>query len=73
MNDITGPQIRAARALLGISAGDVAEKAGVGIATVRRAEATDDVPSITKANLSAIRRALEEAGVRFTERGVELA
>jgi hypothetical protein len=35
------------------------------LATVRRAEASEGVPKITAANLNAIRRALEDAGVEF--------
>lgn len=62
---ITGPQIAAARTLLRISAQTVADAASVGLATVRRAEASESVPKITAANLNAIRRALEEAGVEF--------
>jgi len=65
MNTITGAQIRAARALLRWSAEDLASAASVGIATVRRAEAEDGIPSTTIANLIAIRHALEAAGVKF--------
>lgn len=63
--DITGPQIAAARTLLRIPATAVAAAASVGLATVRRAEASEGVPKITAANLNAIRRALEDAGVEF--------
>lgn len=47
-------------------ADDLAERSKVGIATVRRAEARDEPPSITEANLDALRRALEAAAVEFT-------
>lgn len=65
MNKITGAQIRAARALIRSSAEDLAAAAGVGVATVRRAEAEDGSPATTTANLKAIRLALEDAGVEF--------
>ena len=62
---LTSGQMRAARALLRWSAVDLAEKSSLGIATVQRAEASDGVPSMTRANMAAIRRALEAAGVEF--------
>ncbi|WP_280821308.1 transcriptional regulator [Pseudaminobacter soli (ex Li et al. 2025)] len=65
MKTITGAQIRAARALIRWSAEELASAASVGIATVRRAEAEDGLPSTTIANLTAIRHALEAAGVKF--------
>lgn len=65
MKDITGAQIRAARALLRWTSEELAKGASVGISTVRRAEAGDGVPSMTAANLKAVRAALEEAGIEF--------
>lgn len=63
---ITGSQIRAARALVKFTAQDLAEKAGVGLMTVRRSEASDnDTPNINKPNLMAIKNTLEAAGVIF--------
>jgi hypothetical protein len=53
------PQIRAARALLKLSAGELATAASVGVATIRRAEATDGPPSMTMANTLAVRRYLD--------------
>jgi hypothetical protein len=44
----------------------LAGKAKVGVATVRRAELTDGVPSMTEVNNDAIRRALE-ASVEFLD------
>ena len=47
------------------SANELAEQAQIGVMTVRRAEATDDVPPLIPNNLDAIQNALEEAGVEF--------
>ena len=63
---ITGAQMRAARALVRWSAEDLAKAASVGINTVRRAEASDDVPSLTANNMASVMRVLETAGVEFT-------
>ncbi len=62
---MTGGQIRMARGYLRWSAQELAEKSGVGVSTVKRAEAEDGLPPITKPNMDAIRRALEAAGVEF--------
>jgi transcriptional regulator with XRE-family HTH domain len=68
-NLIIGAQIRAGRALLNWSAETLAQKAQLGVATVRRGESADGAPSMTSANLAAIQRALEAAGVEFTNGG----
>ena len=65
MKTITGAQIRAARSLVRWSALELATAASVGVATVRRAEADDGLPSTTPANLLSIRHALETAGIEF--------
>lgn len=66
---ITGPQIRAARALLGWSMKTLAEKADVSPITIQRAETAPDVPNMKTQNLAAIQRTLEGAGVRFLAPG----
>jgi transcriptional regulator with XRE-family HTH domain len=66
---ITGAQIRAARGLIRWSAHELAERAKLGVATIRRSEAADGEPLVTVANAAAIRRALEKAGVEFTNGG----
>lgn len=63
---LTGGQIRAARGFLRWSAEALAERSRVGLSTVKRSEAAEGVPPITRPNLDAIRRALEEGGVEFT-------
>jgi transcriptional regulator with XRE-family HTH domain len=60
-------QIRAARALLRWSAEDLARHSVLSVATIRRAELTDDETSMTAANDLAVRRALEAAGVEFID------
>jgi transcriptional regulator with XRE-family HTH domain len=60
-------QCRAARAWLKWSRLRLADKAGVSFSTVRDFEAGRRVP--TADNLKAIRRALEDAGIRFYRRG----
>jgi transcriptional regulator with XRE-family HTH domain len=65
MQKITGAQIRAARALIRWTAEDLAREASVGISTIRRAESDDGAPSVTAANITMIRNALENAGIEF--------
>jgi hypothetical protein len=67
MTNISGAQIRAARALLRWSAADLVRESGVSPATIHRAESTDGKTTMTFANASAIRRALENAGVELIE------
>jgi hypothetical protein len=64
---LTSAQIRAARALIRWSARDLASKAALGLATIRRAEIVEGEPSMTMANNLAVRRALEAAGVIFID------
>ena len=62
---ITSEQIRAARQLLKITATELADKSGVGIATIRRLELMAGVPSGNARSIEAIQKALEQAGVEF--------
>jgi hypothetical protein len=64
---ILGAQIRAGRALLRWAAADLVRESGVSPATIHRAESVDGKTSMTLANASAIRRALEGAGVELIE------
>jgi hypothetical protein len=56
--------MRAARAL---PAADLVRESGVSLATINRAESIDGKTAMTLANASAIRRALENAGVELIE------
>ena len=56
---------RAARGILRWSGQTLAEKAGVGIQTIKRMEAVDGVPPGRAATVSDVQRALEAAGIEF--------
>jgi hypothetical protein len=64
---LTGPQIRAARALIGWSAQLLSRRCAVSLRTIRRAELAEHHTSMTTPNDLAIRRALEGAGVEFID------
>lgn len=66
---MTGAQIRAARSFLRWTTRDLADKAGVGIATVHRAEACDDIPPLGARTLARLQAALEGGGVILIDRG----
>lgn len=74
---LSSPQIRAARALLGISANELARAAGVGEATVKRFELASGIPRSRSGTLERVKTALETAGIEFigdpiTSPGVQL-
>lgn len=58
-------QIRAARALLGISARELSKITGVGWATIQRYEAINGIPSGQKSKMELIVAGLERAGIEF--------
>ena len=62
---ITSSQCRAARGLLDWTQQELADRAGVGIVTVRHFEGGLNEPR--RATLEVIRRALEAAGVEFIQ------
>jgi transcriptional regulator with XRE-family HTH domain len=61
-------QSRAARGWLGWTQAELAKKARVGLSTVKDYEAGKRTPIAN--NLEAMRRALEEFGIKFTEEAV---
>lgn len=63
---ISPHQCRAARLLAGLSAQELATKAGVGIATVKRFESGQPVQALT---IEAITSALISAGIAFIAAG----
>jgi hypothetical protein len=67
MRSILGAQMRAGRALLRWAATDLVRESGVSLATIHRAESVDGKTTMTAANASAVRRALENAGIELIE------
>lgn len=63
---LSSSQIRAARALLGWSGTDLAEKSAVGITTLRRYELQKGIPSANTSVLLTLKETLENAGIEFT-------
>jgi transcriptional regulator with XRE-family HTH domain len=61
---IGGPQIRAARALLGIGQQELSKRAEIGINTVKRLEQSAELSGSVR-TLWKIQSALERAGVEF--------
>ena len=62
---VTAAQIRAARALLGWNGSQLAEAAGLSLQTIRRMESDLGPGRSAAANVDAVQRALEDAGVVF--------
>jgi transcriptional regulator with XRE-family HTH domain len=60
---LTGAQLRAARGLINISVAELAERTGLAVNTIRRAEATNGLVRMTAENLMRLLRALEQADV----------
>ncbi len=61
----SGSQIRAARCLLGISAAELAERAGVTWKTIQRFETDEGIPPNRSGTLDKVRSALEAEGIEF--------
>jgi hypothetical protein len=62
---ISGSQMRAARALLNMSARALGELSEVGWATIQRFEAAEGIPSSRSGTLERVKTALEQAGIEF--------
>ncbi|WP_100265392.1 helix-turn-helix domain-containing protein [Mariprofundus ferrinatatus] len=63
---ISSSQIKAARALLGWTALDLAERSGIGPATLRRWELQEGIPAAKIQSLMMVKEALENTGIEFT-------
>ena len=63
---ITSELIRAARALLRWSQGDLARVSGISVPTIKRLEGIPGVLSAHSSTVTALRRALESGGIEFT-------
>ena len=62
---ITAPQLRAARALLGIDQRTLAEKSGLSLPTIQRMEASDGVIRGNVDSLMKLVAALDTAGIEL--------
>jgi predicted transcriptional regulator len=62
---ISAAQIRAARALIGMSADDLASRSGVSWATVQRFESAYGIPPSRGGTLERVKATLERAGIEF--------
>jgi transcriptional regulator with XRE-family HTH domain len=67
---ITADQIRAARALLRLDQGELARRAHVSLATLRRSENGNGGARVSARAISSIQRTLEAAGAEFIDNGV---
>lgn len=65
MDKVTGRQIAAARALLGMAQAELATAARISVPTLKRMEASDGPAAGMANNVAAVRSALEAAGVIF--------
>jgi len=68
---ITGPQMKAARALLGIDQRQLAEMAGLSLPTVQRMESADGVVKCNVDSLVRVVEALTAAGVELIAEGAD--
>ena len=68
---ISPRQIRAARALIGLGQRELAQRAAIGVATIRRIEAAVDEITGTAKTMSRIQRALEAGGIIFIDQDSE--
>ena len=59
-------QIKAGRVMLGWSAVELAERAGVSSATIKKYEAQTGIPNANTRILSAVKSVLESTGIEFT-------
>ena len=66
---ITAPQLRAARALLGIDQRSLAERSGLSLPTIQRMEASDGQVRGTVDSLVKVVQALEAAGIELLGEG----
>ena len=62
---VTAGQIRAARALLALSAEELGKMSNVGWATIQRFEAANGIPPSRGGTLERVKSALEQAGIEF--------
>jgi transcriptional regulator with XRE-family HTH domain len=66
---ITGPQIRAARALLGIEQRTLAKRAGLSVPTIQRMEASEGTIRANVDSLMKLIAALDASGIELIAEG----
>lgn len=64
---LTGAQFRAARALLNISVAELAERTGLAINTIRKAEGTNATPKISESSRALLTLEFERSGIKFVQ------
>lgn len=69
MERITGPQLRAARALLALTAEDLGKRAEIDCDMIRRLEASGMPHAVSGTDCEAVLRVLAASGVTFTNDG----
>ena len=62
---ITSGQIKAARALLGLTVAELAKTAGIGFTTMVRLESAEGIPAGNVKTLTSVKSAIEKAGIEF--------
>ncbi len=67
---VTSKQIRAARAYLGWSQGELANKASLSVPTIKRMELSDLEKTNFK-NVQKVLKAISAAGIKFIDRGIQ--
>jgi len=68
---ITGPQMKAARALLAIDQRELARLSGLSLPTIQRMEACDGTVRGTVESLMKVVAALQQAGIELIGEGAE--
>ncbi|RTZ74177.1 MAG: transcriptional regulator [Gammaproteobacteria bacterium] len=68
---ITGPQIKAARALLGLDQRQLAELAGLSLPTVQRMESAEGVVRCNVDSMMRVIDALQAAGIELINEGAD--
>ena len=67
---ISSEQVRAARALLRLEQEELAERAHISVATVRRLEAVNGAQKVSPNAINEVERALTASGADFIDQGV---
>ena len=62
---ITGLQIKAARALLRLSAAELAKQSGVSLSTIQRLERFDGIPPANMSSIMPLHEVFTKTGIEF--------